>query len=86
MVLYLRKTILEQQTPVSGLGVFLPLILLLSLEKHFDILVLHHLSSCTLVRGELWNLRPPLLAGFWCVWWVQFSVQMSLTDFNSSAL
>lgn len=86
-VSYLRKTALEQQTPAPGLGVFLSLILLLSLKKYFDLLVLRHLSCRTLVRRELRNSRPPCLlvlgvrfGGF------SFSIQMSLLDLNRSAL
>ena len=72
-VSYLRKTALEQQTSAPGLGVFLSLLLLLSLKKYFDLLVLHHLSRCTLVREGTAELETSLLAGFRCkVWWVQF--------------
>lgn len=83
----LTKAALEEQTPAPGPGVFLSLILLLCLKKCFDLLVLHCLSLHAVVTKELWHSRPPSLM----VLGVRFgglssSIQMSLLDFNRSAL
>lgn len=81
------KPALEEQTPPPGPGVFLSLTLLLCLKKCFDLLVLQCLSLHALVTRELWHSRPPSLL----VLGVRFgglslSIQISLLDFNRSAL
>lgn len=82
-----RKTALKQQTPAPGLGGFLSPNLLFSLKKSFDLLVLHHLSHCTLVRREWWNSRPPCLLALGVRFGLfSFSIQMSFLDLNRSAL
>lgn len=84
----LTKAALEEQTPAPGPGgFFLSLILLLCLKKCFDLLVFHCLSLHDPVTRELWHSRPPSLL----VLGVRFgglssSIQISLLDFNRSAL
>lgn len=83
----LRKAALEEQTPAPRPGVFLSLILLLSLKKCFDLLLLHRLSRHALVTREPWNSRPLCLLVLGVRFGgLGFSIQMSLLDLNRSEL